>query len=158
MVANPLAFVVIIGDIVRSRRLSRNRRSTTQSRLKEVFVTINGRNKRTVITPLQFTAGDEFQGVLQNPGSAPLVIRKVREAIAPVSVRFGIGIGEISTPVSAEPQSMDGPAVHRARADLQHFDDPKSQPYALNVLVPSAIVLVRWQFGVCLFFAHFFIF
>lgn len=123
MVAKPRTYVVIIGDIVRSRRLSRKRRSTIQSRLKEVFVTLNRGNKRTVTTPLQFTAGDEFQGVLQNPGSAPLVIREVREAIAPVFVRFGIGIGEISTPVSAEPQSMDGPAFHRARAGIERSSE-----------------------------------
>lgn len=111
-------FVVLIGDVVRSRRLQRARRARVQDQLERSFRQINRDHKESLATPLQFTAGDEFQGVLKTALHLFPVIHQIREATSPVSVRFGIGIGAITTPISEQPQAMDGPAFHRARDAL----------------------------------------
>ena len=112
------AFAVLIGDVVRSRRLRRARRARIQDQLERSFRQINRDHKENLATPLQFTAGDEFQGVLKTAIGVFRIIHEVREATSPVSVRFGIGIGAITTPISERPQAMDGPAFHRARDAL----------------------------------------
>lgn len=116
-------FVVVIGDMVRSRRLPRARRARIQDQLERLFLQINRDHKESVVTPLQFTAGDEFQGVLKTALDLFPVIHRIREATLPVSVRFGIGIGPITTPISKQPQAMDGPAFHRARDALERAQE-----------------------------------
>ncbi len=117
------AFVVIIGDIVRSRRLGRDNRARTQARLKRTFLEINRNYKKSICAPLQFTAGDEFQGVFKNAAPVWEVINRIREAMSPVAVRFGVGIGAITTRISDQPQAMDGPAFHRARDALERAQE-----------------------------------
>lgn len=112
-------FVVVMGDVVRSRRLQRAKRVRIQGQLERSFLRINRDHKGSIATPLQFTAGDEFQGVLKTAVDLFPVIHGIREATLPVSVRFGIGIGGITTPISEHPQAMDGPAFHRARDALE---------------------------------------
>lgn len=109
----------MIGDIVRSRRLTGYQRARTQTQLKKTLLRINRDHKDGIRIPLQFTAGDEFQGVFRTPVRLFRVINLIREAISPVPVRFGIGVGEITTPLSLHPQAMDGPAFHRARDALK---------------------------------------
>lgn len=112
-------FVVVIGDIVRSRRLGRPERARAQAQLKRVLLRINRDYKKSICTPLQFTGGDELQGVFRTAVLVFEVINRIREAIFPVPVRFGIGIGDITTPLARRPQEMDGPAFHRARDALK---------------------------------------
>lgn len=112
-------FVVLIGDIVRSRRLGQAERTRAQAQLKTIILRVNRDYKKSICTQLQFTGGDEFQGVLKTAVLVFEMINRIRETISPVPVRFGIGIGEITTPLSNQPQEMDGPAFHRARDALE---------------------------------------
>jgi hypothetical protein len=116
-------FVVLTGDIVRSRRLGKNKRARIQAQLNKTLVQINRDYKKSICTPLQFTGGDEFQGVFETAVPVFDVINRIREVMSPVSVRFGIGIGEITTPLSDQPQAMDGPAFHRARDALERAQE-----------------------------------
>ena len=116
-------FVVVMGDVVRSRRLPRAKRVRIQAQLERSFLRINRDHKESIATPLQFTAGDEFQGVLKTTHDLFPVIHRIREVTSPVSVRFGIGIGAITTPISEQPQAMDGPAFHRARDALERAQE-----------------------------------
>jgi len=125
-------FVVLIGDIVRSRRLGKNRRARIQAQLAKTLVQINRDYKKGIRTPLQFTGGDEFQGVFETAVPVFDVINQIREVMSPVSVRFGIGIGEITTPLADQPQAMDGPAFHRARDALE-----RAQEFVGQVCVSS---------------------
>lgn len=111
-------YAVVIGDIVRSRRLGRAERARAQAQLKAILLRVNRDYKKSVCAPWQLTGGDEFQGVLRTPLPVFAMINRIREAISPVPVRFGIGIGEITTPLASHPQEMDGPAFHRARNAL----------------------------------------
>jgi len=116
-------FVVLIGDIVRSRRLGKSKRARIQAQLHKTLVQINRDFKESICTPLQFTGGDEFQGVFKTAAPVFEVIKQIRDVMSPVSIRFGIGIGEITTPLSDQPQAMDGPAFHRARDALDRAQE-----------------------------------
>lgn len=115
--------MVLIGDIVRSRRLQQEERARVQTQLKKILAQINRDYGEGTCARFQFTGGDEFQGVLRSVGSAFEVIQRVRDQVLPVPVRFGVGIGEISTPLSDQPQAMDGPAFHRAREALERSQE-----------------------------------
>lgn len=122
-------FVVLIGDLVRSRRLTGYQRGRTQTRLEKTLHKINRDHQDRICIRLQFTAGDEFQGVLRTADRLFSIINLIREAISPVPVRFGIGVGKITTPLSSHPQAMDGPAFHRARDALKRAQEFLEQTY-----------------------------
>jgi len=116
-------YVVVDGDLIRSRRLTSKARAELQTQLKKTFTRIGHVYGKTVSVSFQFTGGDEFQGVLQTARPVFDLINLIRDAIHPMTVRFGIGIGEIVTPIDARPQSMDGPAFHKARDALSWSTD-----------------------------------
>jgi len=126
--------VVLIGDIVKSRRLSRAKRASVQRKLIALLRQVNAQHRKSLYAPLrfQFTGGDEFQGVFRVALSLLDVIQRIRHEIAPIAVRFGAGIGSLSTARSDRPQVMDGLAFHRARKALG-----KSQEFLQLVCISS---------------------
>lgn len=141
--APPGLWLVVTADVIRSRRLAP--RGDIQRRIEAALE----RFKRLVagedeapggwqpyLTPgpgaaararvsflgSRFTLGrgDELQGVLR--GDAPLLplLRYLRGLLQPVTLRIGVGLGRLSTPVEVENSwRMDGPAFHRSRAALE---------------------------------------
>ena len=62
------------------------------------------------------TLGDEFQGLLNNPAYAIEIVKYIQRELYPVKLRFGIGIGEISTEINQKAAiGADGPAFYAAR-------------------------------------------
>lgn len=108
--------IAIIGDVVRSRRVS-NRRGL-QARLSRALGEVSHAN-RCLASPYTLTLGDEFQAVYRRAERVVADILDLVEAIHPVQARFALGIGSLSTPVNREQAlGMDGPAFHHARAAM----------------------------------------
>ena len=62
------------------------------------------------------TLGDEFQGLLNSPAFALEIVKYIQRELYPVKLRFGIGIGEISTVINENAAiGADGPAFYAAR-------------------------------------------
>lgn len=62
------------------------------------------------------TLGDEFQGLLNSPAFALEIVKYIQRELYPVKLRFGIGIGEISTEINQKAAiGADGPAFYAAR-------------------------------------------
>lgn len=60
--------------------------------------------------------GDEFQGLVADASLVLPITEYIERHLYPIRIRFGIGIGEITTNISSEsPFGMDGPAYHQAR-------------------------------------------
>ncbi|MDF1496073.1 SatD family protein [Caproiciproducens sp. CPB-2] len=109
---NPL--VAIIGDIKNSKQLE-NRRAV-QIRLKEVLDAINHEYRDNIASKFMITLGDEFQGLLKAGSSAIFIIDKIEREMHPIQLRFGIGVGEITTDINSNmPLGADGPAYYNAR-------------------------------------------
>ena len=79
----------------------------------------------------QRTAGDEFQGVLDDPAALAVAIEYLLRAQA---WNIGIGIGEVETPLPDQARAGRGPAYVAARAAVTAA---KSSPWRLRVSGPA---------------------
>ena len=79
----------------------------------------------------QRTAGDEFQGVLDDPGALPAALEPLLRA---ESWNIGIGIGEIETPLPDQARAGRGPAYVAAR---EAVTAAKSSPWRVRVSGPA---------------------
>lgn len=114
-----MKYLVLIGDIVSSRRLPA--RAQFQRRLKGLLQAVNGRRK-SLVSPYTLTLGDEFQAVYRDADTAFADVFGLLAEIAPVRARFALAVGEIVTPINpTQSIGMDGPAFHRARALLDRL-------------------------------------
>lgn len=111
-------YFVIIGDIVQSRQIKN--RAETQKTFSQAIADIDRHFKGTFLSPPTLTIGDEFQAVLQTTQDLFLMIHQFEIAMAPVQVRFGLGLGNIDTPINRQAAiGMDGSAFHHAREAIE---------------------------------------
>lgn len=62
------------------------------------------------------TSGDEFQGLLFNERKVFDIIQKIKMDIYPVEIRYGIGVGQITTSINTDMAlGADGPGFYNAR-------------------------------------------
>ena len=113
-----MLYLVIIGDIIKSRKLS-NRyevQKTFASVVSEVQTTYAGE----LVSPITLTIGDEFQSVMRQARELFKIVDDLETQMLPVQLRHGFGIGEIDTEINEQYSiGMDGPAFHRAREALE---------------------------------------
>ena len=115
-------YMVVIGDLVASRRLRPTNRRAVQQHFIAALKNLNRSMQEGLLAPLTITLGDEFEGVLRPECAASLLpdlIWNLEKELAGVSVRFGIGIGGIDTDIGRDPLTMDGPAFHNARKAIE---------------------------------------
>lgn len=108
------SFVALIGDIVDSRTAP-DRQALHDAMTK----TLEGVNSdHPVVDPAVITLGDEFQGVYATLGDALTAAFRIRAALRPHDVRFGVGRGEIQV-LDPERGIHDGPAYWAARDAIE---------------------------------------
>lgn len=111
-------FTVVIGDIRDSRMLQS--RKAVQDKLKNILGEINRKYDRLIASKFLITLGDEFQGVLSDTENVLKIIEEIRMSLYPVELRFGIGIGEITTDINTEMSlGADGPGYYKAREAIE---------------------------------------
>lgn len=114
---NGMKVLAVIGDIVGSRQL--RARAQFQRRLQAALRAANER-RGPPASPYTLTLGDEFQAVYRDAAAVWADVFALMAWIAPVQARFALGTGELATPLNpAQAIGMDGPAFHRARAELE---------------------------------------
>lgn len=123
-------YVAIIGDIKNSKNLE-NRRAI-QLRLEAVLESINQDCQGELASRFMITLGDEFQGLLKTGAAAIWSIDRIERAMHPIQLRFGIGVGDITTDINPDmPFGADGPAYHLARNmidELKASEKRKMEP------------------------------
>ena len=123
---NQEQYIVIIGDIIDSRKLSN--RQEVQTKLKNVLKEINQQYAEEIMAKFVISLGDEFQGLLKKQGNVIKIISTIEEALAPVKLRFGVGIGGINTEIDFDNSlEIDGVAYYRARKMIQEVENRQSQ-------------------------------
>lgn len=115
--------LAMIGDIVDSRGL--DNREAVQLRLEQVLAEINVRFANAIRSKFLSTVGDEFQGLLVPSSEAFTIINTVLDKMHPVEFRFGLGYGEITTPLQETAIGMAGPAFYGARQALDYLKNSK---------------------------------
>ena len=72
--------------------------------------------------------GDEFQGLLGRSKYVFDIIKFIQKEMYPVRLRFGVGIGEISTDVFSEAAlGADGPAYYAARKMMEQLREQEKK-------------------------------
>lgn len=114
-------YIVIIGDIRDSKKIQH--RFTVQKTLKSILEEINIIYQNDIAANFLITLGDEFQGILSLPNHIMEIIHYIKKHM-PVSIRFGIGFGDISTDINMDAAiGADGPAFYAARNAVNSLHD-----------------------------------
>lgn len=118
-------YIVVIGDILHSKKLDSNQRRKTQELMDAVFRKIN-RESDLFASPYTITLGDEFQAVYKSSKDLFKHIWMIFAEIHPVKVRISISVGEISTKINTiQALGMDGPAFYMARDQIDLMKEKK---------------------------------
>ena len=119
-------YVVIIGDIVASKTLIN--RNEVQQKLKNALERINHKYADDITAKFVISLGDEFQGLLKRQGNIIKIISEIEAELAPTKLRFGVGIGGITTDINFDNSlEIDGAAYYRARKMIREIESRKSQ-------------------------------
>jgi hypothetical protein len=103
----------------------------SQSRADEVPDAIKALAGVPTRLPFQRTAGDEFQGVLDDPAALPAALEPLLRADA---WNIGIGLGEVEEPLPDQARAGRGPAYVAAR---EAVTSAKSSPWRVRVSGPT---------------------
>lgn len=113
--------IVIIGDVVESKEMNRDRRGEVQELLLQQIERINSRSS-SIVSPFTITLGDEFQAVYREVSSLLDDCFEILAELYPVRVRFSISMGDIATALNKKQAlGMDGPAFHEARNGIDEL-------------------------------------
>lgn len=113
-------YIAVIVDVVGSRAIANH--AKFQKRLAQTITSINESFAQAIASRFVLTVGDEFQGLLASADPIVQILASLRSPIHPVELRFGIGVGPISTPLQPEALGMDGLCFHSARTALERAD------------------------------------
>lgn len=95
-------YYAIIGDIKNSKDIEN--RYEVQEKLKHILNNVNLNYKDSIKANFLITLGDEFQGLLSKSEDILEIVKYIQKEIYPVKLRFGIGIGGISTKIEKKLQ------------------------------------------------------
>lgn len=113
-------YIAIIGDIKHSKEIEDRR--TVQKQLKELLDEVNIEFSKDITSKFTITLGDEFQGLLSNGMNVMRIIQLVEQRMYPIQIRFGIGIGSITTDIDANMAiGADGPGYYKARDAIEYL-------------------------------------
>lgn len=133
-------YLALIGDMVGSRALPD--RQAVQRRFKAACADLNHKyRERGLLSPLTITLGDEFQALFDDAGAVWNCVLDLECALHPVTLRFSLGLGEITTPINTRAAlEMDGPAFHAARDGVQRLKKSKLR-YTVQGLAENAALV-----------------
>jgi len=119
-------YIAVIGDIHSSKTMEN--REEIQKNLLNALEEINIKYKETLASAFSISMGDSFQGLLTLDAPFTALILEIELAMFPVEIRFGIGIGEITTSIDQNNSQLnDGPAYHRARKMIDQIEQMEKQ-------------------------------
>lgn len=117
-------YTALIIDLKKSRSYSIEDRNSIQNYIITVIQDLNSIFSHAIIREVEFSAGDEVQGLFSFPEAAYLYFRMFSMLISPVEIRAGIGIGEWNIKIEhASTTAQDGPVYHNARLAIENVKD-----------------------------------
>jgi len=113
----------MVGDLVGSREVTDRR--GLHRRLLGALTQVNEELGEEVLDPLRITVGDEFQGRFATLGAALAATLRLRLALSPADIRFGIGWGEVT--VLDDDGTQDGPGWWAARNAIEGVEQARQE-------------------------------
>ena len=121
-----MQYYAIIGDIKRSKKIEN--RCEIQEKLKKILDNVNSIYNNDISAKFLITLGDEFQGLLEMTASILEIIKYIQREIYPIKLRFGVGIGNVSTLINHEAAiGADGPAFYAAREMIEFLREQEKK-------------------------------
>lgn len=121
-----MQYYAIIGDIKRSKKIEN--RCEIQEKLKKILDNVNSIYNNDISAKFLITLGDEFQGVLEITAPILEIIKHIQREIYPIKLRFGVGIGNVSTLINHEAAiGADGPAFYAAREMIEFLREQEKK-------------------------------
>jgi hypothetical protein len=157
--ADAIIYFAVIGDLVASRSIPA--REVFQKQFSQILTEVNEHFKPSIASRFTVTVGDEFQGLLGKATQICHIMDTIITRLYPVKVRFGIGIGAMSTEIDpVKSLGADGPAYWAARKAIEfihenndygtsrtclYTSDP-SQSHLINAaLAANGLILDGWR-------------
>lgn len=129
--------IALIADIIASKKMKE--RAQTQQILSDILTKMNNHYGTHLESNLTITLGDEFQCIVRDMKTAFLLIDRItlelqittkKQLDEEISLRWGIGVGDLITPIKDKEVSIgaDGPAYWHAREAIEavHENDDYS--------------------------------
>jgi hypothetical protein len=129
-------YIAVIGDIRQSKKIEN--RSEVQEKLKQALEDINEKYDNEISSKFIITLGDEFQGLLCSGSNTMDIITEIERKMHPIKIRFGVGIGAITTDVNKEMSiGADGPGYYKARGAIEFLkeNEKKKQTNAADIRI-----------------------
>ena len=121
-----MQYYAIIGDIKRSKKIEN--RCEIQEKLKKILDNVNSIYNNDISAKFLITLGDEFQGLLEITAPILEIIKYIQREIYPIKLRFGVGIGNVSTLINHEAAiDADGPAFYAAREMIEFLREQEKK-------------------------------
>lgn len=125
----PHGYAALIIDLKKSRSYTKEDRNYIQHYIMDVIHLLNRLYHRELVREVDFSAGDEVQGLFSSPEAAYLYFRMLSMWLHPVEIRAGIGVGEWDVQLDNKgTTAQDGPAYHKARYAIKNADDNEGYP------------------------------
>lgn len=135
-------YTAIIVDIVASKRYKSIDRSRLQDHLVRCIQILNEAFASSLAKEVDFSGGDEVQGLFLDGWSAFLYCRLLGIFMLPHHLRGGIGMGEWETRVPDKgTAAQDGSVYHMAREAITRAHRLKTQSISVETRVDSSIEL-----------------
>ncbi|HTH56465.1 MAG TPA: SatD family protein [Cyclobacteriaceae bacterium] len=118
-----------MADIVESSKMQADQLMTD---FKKVVESTNEKHKKSILSPLTITLGDEFQGVITGTEAALQIIFNLEEELlkltVPFKMRYVLVEGRIDTPLNKKnAHGMLGPGLTEARSILTSMKSGKNR-------------------------------
>ena len=121
-----MQYYAIIGDIKRSKKIEN--RCEIQEKLKKIPDNVNSIYNNDISAKFLITLGDEFQVLLEITAPILEIIKYIQREIYPIKLRFGVGIGNVSTLINHEAAiGADGPAFYAAREMIEFLREQEKK-------------------------------
>ena len=106
-------YAALIIDLKKSRSYTKEDRNHIQYYIMDVIHLLNRLYRRELVREVDFSAGDEVQGLFSSPEAAYLYYRMLSMWLHPVEIRAGIGVGGWDVQLDSKGTTgQDGPAYH----------------------------------------------
>ena len=141
-----MAYTVLMVDIRKSRQYQQRERQELQNFCLKAVELLNGIFAEALVKNVEFSAGDELQGLFKRMDAAFLYLRLFRMLLWDVDVYAGIGHGDWTVQVVGRGTTFqDGPAYHHARKALEACK--KAKDYSLVVCTLWILLEILWPVG-----------
>ncbi len=130
-------YITVMGDIIESKTIKN--RNSIQTKLKNILTKVNANYKDDIASKFSIIYGDGFQGLLRLCNNTMKIVSDIEREMFPTKLRFGVGVGKLTTEISESVYEIDGSCFHYARKMLDEvlLNESKNTSIDTNIMIYS---------------------